>query len=307
MEFLYMRKTSSLKLAFTSLISTLLICLSGCEGTTSTNGPQLNTKANLSPAPLTIDILATGKSDCIIIQIQDKTVMIDTGLDENGETITDFLKKENIDTIDYLIISHLDKDHIGGADIILDEGIEVQNVIQPNYSRDTKQHKEYVKALEKHDIKPTLLTSDTVLEVNGATIIVSAPLREEYEQSNDYSLITSLSYKNQSFLFAGDAEAIRISEFLASNPHAYTLLKVPHHGKYSDNLEELLQMTTPDYGIITCSEDEYPDQQVLDLLTKYQVQTLLTSDGPIIIRSDGQQITVNQQLTSTLSLKQKGD
>ena len=88
--------------------------------------------------------------------------MIDTGLDENGETITDFLKKENIDTIDYLIISHLDKDHIGGADIILDEGIEVQNVIQPNYSRDTKQHKEYVKALEKHDIKPTLLTSDTV-------------------------------------------------------------------------------------------------------------------------------------------------
>ena len=307
MEFLYMKKISSLKLAFASLISTLLICLSGCHSKTMPESTQLNTKANLNHAPLTIDILATGKSDCIIVQIGDKTVMIDTGLDENGETITEFLKNENIKIIDYLIISHLDKDHIGGADVILDEGIQVLNVIQPNYSRDTKQYKEYTEALESHEITPTILTSDTMFEINGASFIISAPLKEEYEQSNDYSLITSLSYKDQSFLFAGDAEAIRISEFLASNPHPYTLLKVPHHGKYSENLEELLLKISPTYGIITCSEDEYPDEKVLNLLTKYQVQTLLTSDGPIIIQSDGTHITVNQQLTSTLSLKQKGD
>ena len=141
-----MKKISSLKLAFTSLISTLLICLSGCHSKTMPESTQLNTKANLNPAPLTIDILATGKSDCIIVQIGDKTVMIDTGLDENGETITEFLKNENIKIIDYLIISHLDKDHIGGADVILDEGIQVLNVIQPNYSRDTKQYKEYTEA-----------------------------------------------------------------------------------------------------------------------------------------------------------------
>ena len=45
--------------------------------------------------------------------------MIDTGLDENGQKIIDFLNNEHIDAIDYLIISHLDKDHIGGSNVIM--------------------------------------------------------------------------------------------------------------------------------------------------------------------------------------------
>ena len=110
-----------------------------------------------------------------------------------------------------------------------------------------------------------------------ATFTIHAPLQEEYEQSNNYSLITSVSYGDtDSFLFTGDAEAIRLSEFLSTHPQHYTLLKLPHHGRYSDYLDTLLKTTSPTYGVITCSEEEYPDIQVLELLAQNQVNTLMT-------------------------------
>ena len=132
-----MTKPFSSKLHFTLLLLINITLLSACHSGDLSKENRLTTSVNLSDAPLEINILETGKSDCIVIKVEDKTVMIDTGLDQNGEKIADFLEKEQIDVIDYLIISHLDKDHIGGAETILDE-VAVSNVIQPNYTRDTK-------------------------------------------------------------------------------------------------------------------------------------------------------------------------
>lgn len=300
-----MKKTSSSKLPVTLLLLNMTL-LSACHSGDSNKENRLSTSVNLSNAPLEINILETGKSDCIVITVEDKTVMIDTGLDQNGEKIADFLEKEQIDVIDYLIITHLDKDHIGGTETILNE-VPVSTVIQPNYTRDTNQYKQYTEALKAHELTPIYLTNDMTFQLNDATFMISAPLQEEYELSNDYSLITSVSYGDHSFLFAGDAENIRLSEFLATQPQQYTLLKLPHHGKYSEKLDEFLTTISPTYGIITCSEEEYADAEVLKLLTKHNVQTLMTSDGPIVIRSDGKNISVYQQLKMIISFQQKGD
>lgn len=301
---LFMKKISSPKRHFKFLLLFNLILLTACHSSMSNKENPLPQTIDLSQAPLEITILETGKSDCIIIEIKDKTVMIDTGLDENGQKIIDFLNNEHIDAIDYLIISHLDKDHIGGSNVIMDH-ITVNEVIQPNYTRDTKQYNEYKKALDTHHLTTHYLTNDLTFELNEATFTIHAPLQEEYEQSNNYSLITSVSYGDHSFLFTGDAEAIRLSEFLSTHPQHYTLLKLPHHGRYSDYLDTLLKTTSPTYGVITCSEEEYPDIQVLELLAQNQVNTLMTSDGQVTIRSDGTNLSVNQQLNTMISFKQK--
>lgn len=306
MEFSNMPKISPSKLSVTLLLLLNITLLSACHSGTLNKEARLSPSIDLIDAPLEINVLETGKSDCIIITIEDKTVMIDTGLDENGEQIVNFLKKEQIDVIDYLIISHLDKDHIGGIETILDE-ISVSTIIQPNYTRDTKQYKQYEKALKEHELTPIYLTNNMEFKLNDATFKIYPPLQEEYELSNDYSLITSISYGEQNFLFAGDAEDIRLSEFLTTQPQQYTLLKLPHHGKYNETLDEFLTTISPTYGIITCSEEEYADIEVLELLAKHNIQTLMTSDGPIVIRSNGQNISVQQQLKMLISFQQKGD
>lgn len=299
-----MKKLSLTKLHFTVLLFLILTVLSACSSKDIYEENDLSSLANLNNAPLKIDILETGKSDCIVIQIEDKTVMIDTGLEENGKKIVNFLNENNIKMIDYLIISHLDQDHVGGLPKLLDT-VSINQIIQPNYTRDTKPYQKYKKSLDAKNLLPIYLSNEMQIDINGASFTLYPPLKDKYELSNDYSIITSLTYGEHSFLFTGDAESIRLNEFLNTHPQHYTLLKLPHHGKANDKLDELLTTISPTYGIITCSEEEQPDLEVLELLQKNHVQTLMTSDGEVTIQSNGQNISVNQQLKTIISFKQK--
>lgn len=294
------------RMTYKPLYSLLIICclapLSACGKKDSLENIYAN-KIDLTNPPLEITILDIGKADCILIEVDDKVVMIDTGLDKNGRRILDTLDKKDISKIDYMILTHLDKDHIGGADTIL-SNIEVEHVIQPNYTRDTKQYEEYSDALQENDISPIILTEDFNFNFNEASFTLYAPQKSDYEQSNDYSIMTDLTFKNQNFLFTGDAEDARLTEFLASHPTTYTFLKLPHHGEYSSSLAALINQTRPTYAAITCSEEQTPDIETIQLLNDYDTQTFLSSDGTINIKSDGDNISLSQQLTlSTSSLK----
>jgi len=298
-----MRHQPAYKIPFSLLLLFCFISLVACSKKNYLE-QIIRNKIDLSNPPLEITILDTGKSDCILIKIKDKTIMIDTGLDENGDQILNTLFENEITEIDFMILTHLDKDHIGGANIILDN-IKVNQVIQANYSKDTKQYEEYIKALEENNITPTLLQENLDLNINGATITLYPASKSEYEKSNNHSIITSLNYKKQNFLFTGDAEGERISEFLTLNPSNYTFIKLPHHGQYSDELAALVTKITPSYGVITCSEEQAPDIATIVLLNENNVQTLLSSDGTIVIKSDGENINFSQHLTQSAVLQTK--
>ena len=61
-------------------------------------------------AGLNVTVLDTGKSDCILVEADGRTMMIDAGYEENGEQIVDFLRERGIVRLDYLLITHFDKD-----------------------------------------------------------------------------------------------------------------------------------------------------------------------------------------------------
>lgn len=60
------------------------------------------------------------KSDAILIEQADFRMLVDTSFDDRADVILDYFSEHGIDTLDYLIITHFDKDHVGGADKILD-------------------------------------------------------------------------------------------------------------------------------------------------------------------------------------------
>ena len=78
-----------------------------------------------------------GKADAILINNNNRYIMIDTAEDKFSDNILKYFKDNNIDTIDYLIITHFDKDHVGGASKIIDN-INVKNVFQSNYPKDSE-------------------------------------------------------------------------------------------------------------------------------------------------------------------------
>ncbi|MDU9051578.1 MAG: MBL fold metallo-hydrolase, partial [Clostridioides difficile] len=157
------------------------------------NGIQRSTKSSTKNTAFKTTILNTGKSDCILVEIGNKVIMIDTGEDKNGKQIVDRLKEKGINTLDYLILTHLDKDHIGGVDSVL-SSVKVKNIIQANYKKDSKQYDEYIDSLKKADIEPVLLKDNMNIVINSAEINIHPASKSKYESSNDYSIITNISY-----------------------------------------------------------------------------------------------------------------
>lgn len=244
---------------------------------------------------LKIYFFNAAKADSCIIYNDDFAVMIDTGEKELGEEILTYLENNNITKLDYLIITHFDKDHVGSASTIINS-IEVDNVIQSNYPKESKVYNKYLSALENKGIEAVTLREDLEFSFGDVYFTINHPLEEVYSnnESNNSSLIVSLKYKNNSFLFMGDAENLRIKEYLSTNNLSYDFLKVPYHGHYQTTLDELIEVIKPKYSVITSSLEEKEDDTTLELLSNIGSKTYLTRNGSILITSDGDTINIKQ-------------
>lgn len=253
-----------------------------------------------SPAPkgslpkLSVTFLDVGAADCIVLQVGDQAAMIDTGHNGDAEEILAFLRQENIEKLDFLLLTHLDKDHIGGADIVM-ENIPIGTIYAPDYDKGNKQYDQYISALEALDIQPVHPTEAIDLKLGDSTLTLLPGEKAEYAQSNDYSIMAELVYGDTTFLFAGDAEAERLTEYLASAPMtAVDVLKVPHHGRKNAMSEEFFTVAHPQNAIITCEEKDMPDDSVVNYLVSLGTEVYGTVYGTVTITSDGMNITVKQ-------------
>lgn len=276
------------KLFITILSMCIIFILNGCY-----SKDEYNNSNYIINEDITIDVFDAGKADCILIGLKGKYIMIDTGLDKNKDEISKDLKSKGINELEYLILSHMDKDHIGGADQIINE-FKINNLIQPDYKKDSSQYKEYEKAIKENNIEPILLHNEIETKINDIELKIYPPEKNEYKESNDYSIIVDITYKDQSFLFMGDAEQERIEEFIKFNKKNYTVIKMPHHGRFNNMTEKLVESTSPKYSIITCSEEENADDKTVSILEKYNVKNYLTKNGDVIIKSDGKNTTLSQ-------------
>jgi len=248
---------------------------------------------NSSLQEMIVTVLNVGSADCIVIQTSNHTIMIDTGTDNESDAILSFLQENMITTIDYLIITHFDKDHVGGADKIIDV-VGIGQIIQPDYVRDSKQYKEYADAVKKKQTSVTKLTEDMEFALDDVEIAIYVPIADfVVGDDNNYSLVTSVIHGENTFLFAGDAEQIRLQELLDKEIGEHTFLKVPHHGEVEDNSEEFFVAVNPRYAVITCSIKEPAEDEVIELLEGIGTEVFLVSDGTVTCMSDGTQISVS--------------
>ena len=68
---------------------------------------------------LKITFFDVGKGDAILIETKNTSMLIDAGYDETGEELLSYLRQQGGQPLDYLVITHFDKDHVGGADHVL--------------------------------------------------------------------------------------------------------------------------------------------------------------------------------------------
>lgn len=235
-------------------------------------------------------VLKIGKADVILITSGEYAVLIDAGEAEDGEEILQKLATRNINSLDAMIITHFDKDHVGGADTVI-EGIVVAAVYDANYEADSKQYKEYLAAIQATGIPRCRVSQDLTLsfgELSLAILPTALPsvAQGDMEIDNNQSVVVSMTDGNQSFFFAGDAEEARIEELLSNGISPHDVLKMPHHGQMKDNLALLLDAIRPSVAIITDSDKNPADNEVLNLLEEKKIKIYETRFGDILITSD---------------------
>lgn len=251
--------------------------------------------------PLKVTLFRLGKADAIVVQNGEKAAVIDAGEEEDGEEIAAFLAKQGISRIDALIITHFDKDHVGGADTLIEE-LEIGQILVPDYLGDSTEYSDFVHAMEQKAITPQRLNESAEFKLGNADVLVEPPLSYEIpegviEYDNNFSLITTITHGENRLLFTGDIEKQRIREWLSEgNTVQCRFLKFPHHGVYNKALQELLEAVSPEYTVI-CDSNKYPaDTKTLELLKQYNVQTMQTSYGNVTVVSDGHDLEVFQEL-----------
>lgn len=276
----------------------LALLLAGCGGTPSETTPA----SADDPVPAVTSTLRAycfqaGKADAFLFWNDAGAVLIDTGESGFGKTIYTKLVELKIERLDWLILTHFDKDHVGGAKKLLN-AVEIGTVLQSNCPKEgASAYENYAEAVQAAGIEPVTLREPMEFTLGDTVFRVDPPARESYpeDSSNNSSLIVTVTHGADRLLFAGDAEELRLREFLETDPAPCAMLKLPHHGSWEDPLPALIEAVKPAWAVITSSDVEREAPDTLALLERSGVETFLTRFAPVLITSDGEGLRVEYE------------
>lgn len=232
-------------------------------------------------------------ADCIVLWQKDFAMMIDTGEYRDVQAILDFLQKNGISKLDYLVLTHPDKDHIGSAPAII-QALDVGTVVQPFYQKENDANRFLQARLAQSRVK--VVTPARVLHynVNDMDIYIYPPQEKAYNDDNNYSLAVQVRHRDVGMLFPGDAEDKRLAELLPLDWGAVTLYKLPHHGRYGENSETLLSTLRPTYTVVTAHT---ADRDMIEAGDEWATQWAFSVGNTVVFQSDGETVSMSSDMT----------
>ncbi len=251
-----------------------------------------------------------GQGDsALIVSPTGETMLIDAGEKNSGAAA--FLKKKGIESLDYLVFSHFDSDHIGGGEEVL-EAVEVKRVITPDCAPATKTGQSLLEAIGEEGAEHTNPTQGMMVELGEIRFQILSDETIIDEGKNDDSIVMLMTFGKNKFLFSGDAEKKRETQVVEDYGPLLDadVMKAGHHGASNANNENLLAAVTPEIVVISCGENNkygHPTDEALKRFSQY-ASTILRTDwhGTVSLFSDGEELTYRTEKeasTATAALR----
>ena len=235
-----------------------------------------------------------GKGDCILVQAGASSVLIDTGYENTSSKVVSYLRGQGVSRIDYLVVTHYDRDHVGGLRAI-GEAFDIGAVLLPGYQGADKNYRKAMAAIDDLRLPAQQVTEERVLEVGGArfcimssTVAFVPDMKGDEGNDDDLSLVSTLTYGDDSYLFAGDLEYAGVAAYLKRGLGRFNVLKVPDHGHKHDNTGDFIKSVQPKLAIVTDGADEPANKKILKLLESGGAEVYRTGlCGTIVVESAG--------------------
>ena len=247
---------------------------------------------------LEIHFIDVGQGDSsLIITPKGKKILIDGGGDENynigNNVLIPYLLSKKINTIDYIIVSHFDTDHVGGL-ISVAEHLKTKNIIISKQINNSKNLYNLVKIANSKNINIIQIRENEIIDIEkDIKLLFLWPRSNEMvlENSlNNNSIVCKLYYNDFSILFTGDIEKEsekRIIKEYDKKILKSNVIKIAHHGSKTSTTSNFIDTVSPSIALIGVGENnnfDHPNIEIINRLKENNIDIYRTDlDGEITL------------------------
>ncbi|MBI3956491.1 MAG: MBL fold metallo-hydrolase [Candidatus Kerfeldbacteria bacterium] len=255
-----------------------------------------------TPHPFRFVMLDVGQGDASFLETPTGEQMLvdggpsDTVLERLGRAMPFFDR-----TIDVVILTHGDADHITGLVEVI-RRYRIGRLLIPGVEKDTATYREFLDAARERNVPLTTVRDGDGVTLGDVTVTILAPFDATLGLSvNNAGVVARADMDDFSILLTADIET-PVEQLLISRGAMLDadVLKVPHHGSHSSSTEPFLRAVGPDLALISVGEDNRYGHPHSDVVKRYQdlrIPILRTDEGSDI-RLDvvGKNVSVHRGL-----------
>ncbi|MEK7530513.1 MAG: ComEC/Rec2 family competence protein [Patescibacteria group bacterium] len=255
------------------------------------------------PKGLSVTFIDVGQGDAILIETPNTQVLVDGGpgasvLTGLGEQLPFWDR-----TLDAVVATHPDADHIGGLSDVL-ERYTVSTIVEPGINNTTRAWGSFVDAANNEVLAGaghTVASSGMRLNLGGgayADILYPDHDVSEIDDTNSGSIVLHVVYGDTSFMLTGDAPTVVEQALFLQYGYGLDsdVLKAGHHGSRTSSSADFVESVSPRYAVFSRGCDNsygHPHEEVIALFQSLTVQTFDTcNDGAVTFVSDGNSLRV---------------
>jgi len=247
---------------------------------------------------MAVHFIDVGQGLAILVQSGGENLLYDGGNRSHADEVVQYLKNQQVETINYMISSHYDEDHLGGLVKCLDN-FEVDHVLGSDYVHTSDLFNTFMNTATAHAIIVEYPSVGDTYEFGTGSFTVMAPDGIS-QNSNDNSVVIRLVNGNNSFMFMGDAEETSEQDMISTGMNLdCDVLSLGHHGSASSTSWDLLEAASPSWAVISCGLNNsygHPAAETMGKLSDMDIPVFRTDDqGTVIALFDGNTISWNQE------------
>lgn len=249
--------------------------------------------------------LNAGQGDCCVLRLPDgEIVVVDCNVRSANVNLVGFLEKAGIRTVDLLILTHPDQDHVSGLPGLVG-AIKIKRVLDGRFRKEgeegerTAGYQEYRQALDQlrasgTEFLPRTPVAGDQVDFGFAHIKFLAPRAPmQATEANEASLAFKATFKGRSILFGGDVTKDKWAEIVRRGKAGLKsdIFWSSHHGADSGCLPRAVKAIAPKITVVSVGENVYghPHDSAMKCYAKHSGTVRRTDDGSIGIVSRGGQ------------------
>ena len=270
-----------------------------------------------SDGKLRVDFLDVGQGDAAVVTLPDgRTLLVDGGgrpqfpttdghrsnTDRRsiGEAVvSEYLWWRGLDTVDYVLATHADADHIDGLNDVLRNFTVDAALVARSPANDPEYAKFAQTVAATRTQLVTIQTGDLIRYGDVEIQVLWPPAAAEANEPsrNNDSIVLRLSFGKRSILMTGDIEKSAEGALLnAASDLRADVVKVPHHGSKSSSTMPFVAAIQPKFAIISVGQNSmfgHPHREVVERWQASGAQVLTTGTcGTITVTTSGTDLNV---------------